>query len=205
MMNLLLLASFTEGLAVPALVISQFSSDIDWSKKLGGPTWDFSRSWASNLTAAGTILSYTVLLSWMAPTATFPKQDYLTVGAIAAGLSVLAPLAFNVMSRIFQACDVPSASSSAFLISAGITIWGLTLQLFLGARLVWELHSKGTLNLPLAVALVAFLLLLSVLVALYAILTAKDTLAKVAPAPADKAQLPGLQSQASTPTTWSLL
>jgi hypothetical protein len=207
-MNHLLLASWIAGLSVPIIVTSLFFRNIDWSKQLGGPTWDFTRSWASNMTAAGTILSYSVLLSCVAPTASLhflPRPGYLTIGTIAAGLSVLAPLAFNVMSRILQACRLGSASATAFLISAGITIWGLTLQLFIGACLVWELYVTKTLQLSLAIALVTFVLVLSMLVVWYAILTAKDALAKVAPAPAEGVRQPELQFQTSRPPTWALL
>jgi len=208
MLTDLLVVSWIAGLLVPVMVGMLFGRNIDWSKQLAGPTWDFTRSWASNMTAAGTILGYSLLLSCVAPTAAlhfFPRQGYLSIGTIAAGLSVLAPLAFNVMSRILQACHRRSASSSAFLMSAGITIWGLTLQLFIGACLVWELYVAKTLPLWVAAAMVVSVLVLCMLVVWYAILTASDTLKKetvpvMGAEPHVEAELPLVQ-----PRAWSLL
>ncbi|MGA7216669.1 MAG: hypothetical protein WBX38_00045 [Candidatus Sulfotelmatobacter sp.] len=208
MFSYLLVLSWIAGLSVPAMVTVLFFDRIEWSKQLGGPTWDFTRSWASNITAAGTILSYSVLLSWVAPDAALhflPRQGYLTIGTIAGGLSVLAPFAFHVTSRILLACRRSSAAASAFLMSAGITIWALTLQLFLGACLLWELYLARTFALAIAIALVSLVLSLSVLVVWYAILTAADTLRR---APSPSLSLEGhLQSQAKgeQSATWPLL
>lgn len=207
MLSYLLLVSWVAGLLVPAMVTMLFFRSIDWDKQLDGPTWDFTRSWASNMTAAGTILSYSVLLSCVAPNAALyfsSRPGYLSIGAIAVGLSVLAPLAFNVISRILGTWVSDSASPIAFLLSASITVWGLTLQLFIGGCLVWELYKLNTLPQWVAVALVALVLVLSILFVWYAILTAADTLKKTPPVmgaePHLQAELP-----APRPTTWHLL
>jgi hypothetical protein len=208
MLSYLLLAGWGSGLMVPIMVMLVFGRKLDWDKQLEGPTWDFTRSWASNMTAAGTILGYSVLLSCVAPTATLhflPRQGYLAIGTIAGGLSVLAPLAFNVLSRILVAFRKRSASSTAFLVSAGITMWGLALQLLIGACLVWELYIAKTLPLWTAIGLVAFVLLLCFSVVWYAVLTAADTLAKqVTPVMgAEKAMEADLQ--VTKPVAWTLL
>jgi hypothetical protein len=208
MLTHLLLASWIAGLFVPILVTALFFNSIDWEKQLTGPTWDFTRSWASNMTAAGTILSSTVVLSWIAPNANLrflPRQGYLVIASISGGLAVLAPLTFNVMSRIFQACRQHAAFSIAFLISAGITIWGLTLQLSIGACLAWELYAAKMLPRSVAVGLVTFVVTLSILVVWYAVLTAKDTLNKEARSANEAVGIRELQSQRPTPTPWALL
>jgi hypothetical protein len=204
----LLLVSWIAGLLVPALATTLFFKSIDWTKQLDGPTWDFTKSWASNMTAAGTILSYSVLLSCIAPNAAlyfFSRPSYLSIGAIALGLSVLAPLAFNVMSRILETWVPDSASPIAFLLSAGITVWGLTLQLFIGGCLVWELYKLNTLPQWAALALLAFVLLLSILVVWYAILTAADTLREETPPVVGARAHLQAELQAPQPTTWHLL
>jgi hypothetical protein len=207
MLTYVLAASWMAGLLVPVLVRVIFSGSVDWDKQLSGPSWDFTGSWASNMTAAGTVLSYGVLLSCLTPNATLyvlPKREtYLSIGAIAGGLSVLAPLAFHIMSRILQACRRKTACSFAFLISAGITIWGLTLQLLVGGCLVWELYKLNTLPHWVATALLAFVLALSGLLVWYAILTAADTLKKAPPV--SKEARPLAELQAPLPTTWHLL
>ena len=208
MISYLLMVSAIAGLLVPALVRGCFSKGIDWTKQLSSPSWDFTRSWASNMTAAGTILSYGVLLSCVAPNVGLhvlqKRETYLSIAAIAGGLSVLAPLAFNVMSRILQAGKVSAACAIAFLLGAAITICGLILQLFIGACLVWELYTANTLPEWVAVALVLLVLTFSCLLVWYAALTAADTLKR------ESTAAPGgvereVQLQASTPKSWALL
>jgi len=208
MLTCLLIVGWLSGLMVPVMVMLVCRSQVDWSKQLTGPTWDFTRSWASNMTAAGTILGYGVLLSCVSPTATLhflPRQGYLTIGTIAGGLSVLAPLAFNVLSRILVSLKSQCASSSAFLVSAGITVWGLALQLFIGACLVWELYVAKTLPFWIASGLVAFVLLLCFSVVWYAVLTAVDTLAKQAAPIAGAEKAMDADLQVTKPVAWTLL
>ena len=184
MIGALLLVSSLAGLLVPFVVLAYFRQQIDWSKELAGPTWDFSKSWASNITAAGTVLGYAALLSCFSPTAQLhflPRAGYLTVGTIAGGLPILAPLVFTVLSRILQARHNESAASIAFLLAAAVTIWGLTLQLLLGACLLWELHTVNILPAVTAFLFIALLFVLSGAVVAYAALTAADTLKKEAP------------------------
>lgn len=111
----------------------------------------------------------------------FPRAGYLTVGTIAGGLPIAAPLAFAVLSRILQARHNQFAASISFLVAATITIWGLTLQLLLGACLLWELHTASILPAVVAVLFIVLLLVLSGSVVVYAGLTAADTLKKETP------------------------
>lgn len=186
MIGALILVSSLGGLLVPVVVLAYFRDEIDWSKELAGPSWDFAKSWASNITAAGTVLGYAALLSCFSPTAQlhfFPRAGYLSVGAIAGGLPILAPLSFTVLSRILQARHNESAASISFLLAAAVTIWGLTLQLLLGACLLWELHTANILPVVTAVLFIVLLLVLSGAVVAYAALTATDTLKKEIPNP----------------------
>ena len=68
MIGALLLVSSLAGLLVPAVVLAYFREQIDWSKELAGPTWDFGKSWASNITAAGPVLGHAALLACFSPT-----------------------------------------------------------------------------------------------------------------------------------------
>jgi hypothetical protein len=184
MIGALLLVSSLAGLLVPAVVLAYFREQIDWSKQLAGPTWDFGKSWASNITAAGTVLGYAALLACFSPTAQLhflPRAGYLTVGTIAGGLPILAPLVFTVLSRILQARHNQAATSISFLLATAVTIWGLTLQLLLGACLLWELHTVNILPGVIAFLFVALLLVLAGAVVAYAALTAADTLKKEIP------------------------
>lgn len=211
MLTWMILLSSIAGLLVPAIVTTCFHDAVDWHKLLGGPTWDFTRSWASNVTAAGTILSYSALLACFSPTATLvflSRQTYLALGAIAVWFSVLAPLTFNIISRIFRAFGLPSSSACAFLISAGITVCGLTLQLLMGGCLALELSSAKTLPPTMTITLGICLVILSILLVWYAILTAVDTLQPQPCPPPLQVQVEGqggAQLQNRAPATWALL
>jgi len=196
------------GLLVPIMVVMSFSGKIDWAKTLGAPNWDFTRSWASNMTAAGTILTYSSLVAIFDPKAVLsimPKQGYLVLVAIAGAFAVLAPLAFNVLSRILQAIRRVQrfASSIAFLLSAGITVCGLSLQLLIGTCMVWELKVAKLVPLSLARALIALLLTLLLGVMWYAILTATDVLKRQPTAAPQRSEV--TMTSHPEPAAWSLL
>jgi hypothetical protein len=195
------------GVLVPVMVKICFSKSVDWPKILLPPTWNFTSSWASNLTAAGTILTYSSLVACFAPTQNLPfgtRQGYLILVTIAGAFAVLAPLAYNVLSRILLSLDKPFAYSLSFLLSAGITVWGLTLQLLIGAGMVLELRDSNLLPWWLAGALVILVISLIGSVVWYAILTASDVLKRAAPAAAPLEA--GMEAPpAQQPKAWSLL
>ena len=118
---------------------------------------------------------------------------------------MLAPLAFNVLSRILQAIRTVQrfASSIAFLLSAGITVCGLSLQLLIGTCMVWELKVAKLVPLSLAWVLIALLLTLLLGIMLYAILTATDILKRQPAADAQRSEVT-ITSQPE-PAAWSLL
>jgi hypothetical protein len=208
MIGALILISLLAGALVPAVVLAHFWQQIDWNKELASPTWDFAKSWASNITTAGTVLGYAALLSCFSPTAQFhffPRAGYLSVGTIAGGLPILAPLAFTVLSRILRARDSNFADSTSFLLSAALTIWGLTLQLLLGACLLWELHTVNILPAVTALLFIALFLLLSVSVVAYAVLTAAETLKKETPVSGNVEDMRAQVPARPPPKTWALL
>lgn len=196
------------GLLVPIMVVMIFSKKIDWTKTLAAPNWDFKSSWASNMTAAGTILTYSSLVAIFDPKAVLsimPRQGYLVLSVTAGAFAVLAPLAFNVLSRILQVTKrlQPFASSMAFLFSAGITVCGLSLQLLIGTCMVWELNVAKLAPLSLAWALITLLLTLLLGIVWYAILTAADVLNMPPAADAQRSEL--TMTSRPEPTAWSLL
>jgi hypothetical protein len=203
----LVLTGGVSGLLVPLAVSVLFSRSVDWKKQLAGPTWDFSRSWASNMTAVGTVLTYGTILSCFAPTASlhfFSRQAYLGIGAVAGSMSVLAPLTFLCLSRILAACRFKAAVSIAFLVGAGVTIWGLTLQLLIGACTLWEMKIGNFLPVLVSTTFVVLIIAFAISVITYAILSAADTLKKETPLLAVAAQ-PDEHANALQLKAWALL
>ena len=104
---------------------------------MGTPTWDFSRSWASNLTAITGILGIAISFGAL------PVQTYYvsrqTSGFLAVfflGLAALAPFLYFLFARIVVAQDstgtpylYPKGFVATFLIAAFLTAWGVLGQL----------------------------------------------------------------------------
>jgi hypothetical protein len=169
---------------VIALIVSVCRKDtsIKWVKELPSPAWDFTKSWASNITVAGTVLNFATLLSCFSPPANlyfFPKSAYLSLGTIAGGLCILAPLAFNMLSKILNA--YAWAPGASFLVCAGITTWGVTLQLLLEACLLQELKIANILPPVITIVFTFPLLVFSVGVLVYAGWTEADVLKQAPP------------------------
>ena len=179
--SILIIACAALGLLVPVLTSLCCRKQLDWAKPLTSPTWDFSRSWATTFSAAGTAISFSAISAAFATPPTFhvlSKQLYVGLGAIAAAMAILAPVVFNVVCVLLKWMKCGGAAAVSFLISAGISIGAVTLQLSCGACLLWELGLSGilpswaVLPMTVAVGIFAFAMLP------YGVLTARDTLRK---------------------------
>jgi hypothetical protein len=134
------------GVAAPVAAAVIYRKTIAWDKDLAAPAWDFSRSWATNITAIGTVLGYATVLSSISHDATlriFERSSYLVIAALATALVAASPVAFTLCRSVLRACRAPWASAAAFLVSAGITVCGLGLQLLLGSALIYEILALG--------------------------------------------------------------
>jgi len=179
MATIVVMSSAILGLLVPVLTFVCFRKQVDWTKPLSSPTWDFGRSWATTFSAAGTAISFSAISAVFTTPPTFhvlSKQVYISLGAIAAAMAILAPVVFNVACVLLKWLKCDGAAAVSFLISAGISIGAVTLQLLSGSCLLWELHLSEVLPrwavLPLTVAVVT----LALAMLPYGVLTARDTL-----------------------------
>jgi hypothetical protein len=151
---------------------------INWKIDLEGPAWDFTRSWASNLTVAGSVLGYASLFSATGVnTKIAPRMIFMVLAALAAGLALAPPLVFSAFKRILSALGCSFPSCIAFLLASSMTCTAISAQIALGGSLVWELHCEQAI-LPSSVALgleIAGSVFL-IMTIWYAILSAGDVL-----------------------------
>jgi hypothetical protein len=189
---------------------------------MGSPTWDFSRSWASNLTVVGAFLSTTLALSSLPElTRHISKGGYALLNVIFTLIVAIAPFVFNVIRKPILT-DVPGADGStlqyqgyvfAFLIASGITVWAVSGQMITLIILVDEFSGAGLA--PLLTRLLEALIgILTLCVMLYAAITIfwtaksqviarQDALTKLAAAPGVRTET--LEAVETSLPTWSLL
>jgi len=121
---------------------------------MGTPSWDFTRSWASNITIAGGLLSAALYV------AVFPEQTaYISKGGFAVLtllftlLAGLAPFVFNVFRRGgLDATAAPGAQLHYqgfviwFLAASGITITAVSAQMLTLAVVIAEIGAAGRIS-----------------------------------------------------------
>ena len=153
--------SLIAGLSIPLFNKICRSIRIDWAREMQTPTWDFTKSWASSITAVGTALTFAGF-GMIFPPATamkfMPRGTYFGLSLVAGAFVVLAPMLFNILACLLPRSIGPSVW--AFLSSAGLTVCGLVLQLSLAGMLFLELWKLGVFQGPLSFGLTFFTIFL---------------------------------------------
>jgi len=119
-------------------------------------SWDFSTSWASNITAFGTAFSFLLSISVFPDKLLFAsKGEYQFVTFFATALVALAPAVYKLTSpsTVTNSANGPVVSTAGFvrgfIIASAFTIWGALLQTLLELLIVFELARAGTVYLPI--------------------------------------------------------
>jgi len=148
--------------------------------KMGSPAWDFSKSWASNITVAGALLSSTLGVSALPElTQHLSKGGYAILSVYFTLLVIVAPLLFNVMRKPVITDTTGSDGSklqyqgyvASFLTASGITVWAVTGQMLTLLILIDEFSAPGLGSKVLTGFFQAFLVILALGVVLYAAIT----------------------------------
>jgi len=138
---------------------------IHLASRMGQANWDFSQSFATNITIIGSVL--TVILTANAlpnDTRIFPANTYSGL-AIFFGVSVVvAPLLYNgTVVRVKVAPDQVDTADEyhgtvwGFLLAASLTAWGLVGSVATSFLTLVELERQGSLSLAVVIALGATL------------------------------------------------
>jgi hypothetical protein len=138
--------------------------------KVGPPNWDFSKSWATNITVLGAVVA-TFLSSKVVPNPQLlPAASYLMLAILFAAIAAIAPLVFRASSTKIGVTTPEGTSDiqfqgnvTGFLIAMGMTLWATLGQLATLGALSLEVIAirkggtveGGVLTLVLALGLVA--------------------------------------------------
>jgi len=125
---------------------------------MGSASWDFSQSWATNITVAGAILTTLLGFSGLPDYGKFmPKSSYLSLGILFGVLVTLAPSVYNFIRKPVDPPPpdpnnlVPATGPSfqgyvfGFLLASFVTLWGVLGQLATIGLLLKELVDSGPL------------------------------------------------------------
>ena len=150
----------------------------DPNGELGSVKWDFSGSWATNLTTVGAILG-TVTAAGVLPAEgqLFGAEDMAGLSVFFGVLAVLSGLVYTVASRMVVADGEPARQGYVrpFLVAAGITVAAVVGELTTLAVLLVDAAMQGS-AVTIAVALLVLLAVAAFLVLRHAWVTIGWTL-----------------------------
>lgn len=169
--------------------IKQAGGQVTGDDPMGTPQWDFTKNWATTLTAAGAILA--TALSLKVPTGFSIPAQVLGLSLFAALVVIVAPLLYSAGSRAEKVDDSGKkvwelqGTVSLFFTSAGVTLWGVYMELGTGMSYAVQLWKNpgGPLSALLFWAFEALMFLTAVLVGLYAYNSIYEALASQATPP----------------------
>lgn len=147
---------------------------------IGDPSWDFSKSWASNVTVVGAILG-TVLSAKILPTTTavvVSPNGYTALSLLFGSLVVVAPLVFTVLRSAKPSSTGPvyTGRGWGFLLASALTLWGVLGELATVGLVLYEAQHAKTLALGAVIPILATIGFAMLLVAVYGLRTVQITL-----------------------------
>lgn len=139
---------------------------------MGSPTWDFTKSWASNLTVAGAFLSIAIAIAVLPDqTRYMSKGGYSILNVLLTLLAGLGPFLYNVSRTRIQRESAQDAEYQgtvvAFLIASGVTVWAVVGQLVTDVLVFNELLLADLAPLLLIRSFEVLLLVLIVIIAAF--------------------------------------
>jgi hypothetical protein len=136
----------------------------DLNEQRGVPTGDFSRSWASNISVVGGLVTFSTMsfLPSTVETKILTRSAYAVLLFAFPLLAALAPLIYNFSRRVQKDTSTPPAviaqgKAYMFIVASILTIWSAVGQLALQTSLIEEVRRLG--YLPSSFALLIELLL----------------------------------------------
>ena len=151
----LLWAPFAGSLIVG--VFSLIAVRKDLNQVMGIPSWDFSRSWASNISVVAGLVTISALGFLPSTTQThISRSAYAVLLFVFPLLAALAPLVYNFSRRVSQDTTttpptiVSQGKAYMFIIASIFTIWAAVGQLAVQASIMDELRRADLLWRPFA-------------------------------------------------------
>jgi hypothetical protein len=146
MRTLILWAPFLLSLSVA--LISSVVLKKDLNQTMGIPSWDFSRSWASNISVVGGLVTLSALafLPNTLETQQIPRSAYAILLFVFPLLAALAPLVYNFSRRVSRDSSttpptiVAQGKAYMFIVASVFTMWAAIGQLTVQASMIEELR-----------------------------------------------------------------
>lgn len=150
------------------------------TKSVGGPSWDISKSWGSNVTVVGAVVN-TVLAAKVLPTKTvlISSSGYTALSLLFGALIVVAPLVFTALRKSpvsATGSDVEGWGVS-FMLSTWMTLWGVVGELVTAGLVLYEAERGNTIPAGGVVPMWCVIGLALVLVGTYGFRTVRATIA----------------------------
>jgi hypothetical protein len=144
--TLILWAPFLLSLAVGLITALVLKKEL--TQLMGIPSWDFSRSWASNISVVGGLvtLSALALIPNTVETQQMPRSVYTILFFVFPLLAALAPLVYNFSRRVTRdpattpPTIVAQGKAYMFIVAAVFTMWAAVGQLVVQASIIEELR-----------------------------------------------------------------
>jgi len=196
MMHWLLVSTLAIALVVFILVHEKDNSRDRLERRLSSPGWDFSKSWATNITLFGSIVTSLLSLSVL------PQQTVYGGRSTYATLALMSTIIVGLGPAVFAMASARNGGEGgtvrAMLVAGLLTLWGAAAQVGLALLLFMELGHGGLLAWPNVITLVTAGALLGVAM----VSNAWTSLERIA----DGANPPsGAGLEAIARTEWSIL
>ena len=181
---------FPVGSAMICVLIGAFFVRRNLASHMGQPTWDFSQSWVTNLTALSTLLTTLAGFSGLPDYGRFlSKSNYMLLGILFAALVALAPVVYSFSRRQVK-IPVPDpfdnnnmtgtrleGSVFGFLVATFMMLWGLFGEFTTLWFLLQELMDAGFPH-GLGAALRVLIVLVWLFLLAYGVITIRTTVAQ---------------------------
>jgi len=145
---------------------------------MGLPKWDFSQSWASNITIVSGVVSFGILTTILNNLETWllPRNAYTYLALFFPALVTLAPVIFNFTREVKVTNANPTevkiqGRAFTFLFAAALTVWGAAGQVEIQAGLVMSLVQQDKIDFEPMIALQVLFVLIFGALPFYAWLT----------------------------------
>lgn len=179
-LGLILWSALALSLIITACVcrkLHKIFGKLPLAEKMGQPNWDYSRSWASNITAMGAILALflAVIASAVQPEIPY-KVAFGMLNAIYLAMVAIAPTVYNLFSSTEkipgqEMLPMSMGTVMSYLISSAITMWGVFGQIFTLLDLIRYFALSGLLERYVAICFQTLLILVAAGVGVYSIRT----------------------------------
>lgn len=173
---LLVPAIWACSITLIALMLSWLGGVSPWSVIEGSPTWDFTQSWASNITLGGGLLAALVVFAGLNPIilrrATYSFFDLYAAALLTLGSAIFALFAWTEQSATGA---VRRNRAMTFYIACCVVLWAALVQIRLVRLLVLELKLDRTLTPRIESSVGVTIEMISILLALQSLFSIVKT------------------------------